>query len=90
MLGLGRVGFLLFVVFLGLLVWKAFQHAWVGTDAISLWPLSLVVFVMVVNFSESLFVSSEAVWVLTVATAVGLTAHGARSAAALLDPPEAA
>lgn len=78
MLGIGRIGLLLAIVFLAVLVWRAFSHAWMGGDIVSLWPLSFVVFALVVNFSESLFVSSETLWVMTVATAVALTEHAKR------------
>ena len=78
MLGIGRVGLLLMILFLAVLVWRAFSHAWLGGDVVSLWPLTFVVFALVVNFSESLFVSSEAVWVMVVATSVALAEHSRR------------
>jgi O-antigen ligase len=72
-LGVGYIGLVLFVGFLGVASWRAFRKAWTRTDPASLWPLAIVVFAIVVNFSESLFVSSEAVFALTVAAAVTAT-----------------
>ena len=73
LLGVGRLGLVLFVLFLATAAWRAFRHAWGRSDLLSLWPLAFIVFAVVVNFSESLFVSSEALLALTVATAVGVT-----------------
>lgn len=73
LLSVGWPGLALFVAFLGLAVWKAFGYAWRNTDATSLWPLTFIVFAVIVNFSESLFVSSEAIMALTVACVVGVT-----------------
>jgi O-antigen ligase len=71
--GLGYLGLALLVLFLGHASWRAFQFAWNRRSVESLWPLAFLAFAMVVNFSESLFVSSEAVWALTVAAAVAAT-----------------
>jgi O-antigen ligase len=76
LLGTGRIGLGLMLVFLAVLAWRAFRYAWTRTDVLSLWPLALVAFVVVVNFSESLFVSGEALWALTVAAAVTVVARG--------------
>jgi O-antigen ligase len=72
-LGVGYIGFAVLAVFLAVTVWRAFERAWLGDDVISLWPISLVVFALTMNFSESLFISSEAMWVLVVATAVAVS-----------------
>ena len=72
LLGVGYVGLALFVGFLGFAVWRAFRYAWTRRDVESLWPLAFLVFAIVVNFSESLFVSGEALLVLTVAAAVSV------------------
>ena len=63
----------MFIGFLAVGVWRAFHKAWRRTDAESLWPLALIIFTVVVNFSESLFISSEAVFALTVAAVVAAT-----------------
>lgn len=76
LLSTGWIGFGLFAAFLAMSAWRAFRFAWEGRDAASLWPLSFIVFAAVANISESLWVSSEATWALTVAAAVAAT--GAR------------
>ena len=73
LLGVGRVGLLLLVCFLAVSLWRAFRYAWQRQDVMSLWPFALIVFAVVVNFSESLFISSEALWALVVAAVVGVT-----------------
>lgn len=73
LLGVGRVGLVVFVFFLATAAWRAFHHAWGRRDLVSLWPLSFIIFAVVLNFSESMFVSGEALWALTVAVAVGAT-----------------
>ncbi len=73
LLSVGRVGFAIFLGFLVVATWRAFEFAWQRRDMSSLWPLSFIVFAVVTNFSESAFVSSEALWALTVAAAVGAT-----------------
>jgi O-antigen ligase len=73
LLSTGRIGLFLFVGFLAMAAWRAFRFAWDGFDAASIWPLVFLVFVAVSNVSESLFVSSEASWALTVAAAVAAT-----------------
>lgn len=78
MVGIGWIGLLLMIAFLVVVLWRAFRHAWLGSDVASLWPLAFIVFALVVNFSESLFVSSEALWAITVATAVALREHDHR------------
>ena len=45
----------------------------------SLWPLALLVFVVVVNLSESRWVAGEAMWSLTVAAAVAATERGKKT-----------
>ena len=72
-LSTGRIGLALFIGFLVMAAWRAFRFAWDGFDAVSIWPLVYLVFVAVLNVSESLFVSSEATWALTVAAAVVAT-----------------
>jgi hypothetical protein len=57
-------------LFLLLTLYRAFAWAWRRSDLLSLWPFALVVFILVANYSESLFVSSEAFWALLVAAAV--------------------
>jgi exopolysaccharide production protein ExoQ len=74
LLGMGRIGLGLLLMFLVVLTWRAFRYAWTRRDALSLWPLALVTFVVVVNFSESLFFSGVALWTLTVAAAVTVAA----------------
>jgi exopolysaccharide production protein ExoQ len=78
LLSLGRVGLVLFVLFLASAAWRAFRYAWPRRDLASLWFLAIIVFAVVVNFSESMFVSAEALWVLTVAASVGATEYGFR------------
>ncbi len=73
LLGTGRIGLALFVGFLAMAAWRAFRFAWDGFDAASVWPLVFLVFIAIENISESLFVSSEASWALTVAAAVSAT-----------------
>jgi O-antigen ligase len=71
-LGVGYIGLALLVGFLAVAAWRAFQYAWHRRDVESLWPLAFIVFAVVVNFSESLWVSGEATFVLTVAAAVSV------------------
>ncbi len=73
LLGVGAIGFAVFVAFLAYALWRAFLLAWRGNDVMTLWPLGLLVFVIVVNLSESRWVAGEAMWVLTVAAAVAAT-----------------
>ena len=54
-LGVGYLGLALFVAFLAVALWRAFQYAWHRRDVESLWPLTFIVFAVVVNFSESLW-----------------------------------
>ena len=72
-LGLGWIGVALLAGFLGITLYRAFTHAWRGRDIISLWPLAFLLFILAANFTESLFVSSEAFWVVTVAVAFALS-----------------
>ena len=96
-LGVGYIGLALFVAFLAVAAWRAFRKAWTRTDVESLWPLAVIIFAVVVNFSESLFISSEAVFALTVAAAVAATnmratdpvPAPARAAAVAAPPPKA-
>ena len=81
LLSVGRIGLIVFVGFLAVAAWRAFKYAWEREDFMSLWPLALIIFGVVVNFSESLFVSNEATWALTVAAAVGATEWARRDAA---------
>jgi TRAP-type C4-dicarboxylate transport system permease small subunit len=87
----------LFVGFLAVASWRAFRKAWTRTDPESLWPLATIVFAIVVNFSESLFISSEAVFALAVAACVAATnmrptdpvpGSTAAATAAVSDAPE--
>jgi hypothetical protein len=39
----------------------------------SLWPLAFLLFILAANFTESLFVSSEAFWAVVVAVAFALS-----------------
>jgi O-antigen ligase len=80
MLGLGRIGLVVFVLFLGIAAWRAFRHAWRRTDLLSFWPFSLIVFAVIVNFSESTFVAVETLFVLVVATTVATTEWPRREA----------
>jgi hypothetical protein len=70
LLGTGFIGLGLFAAFLVHAGWRAFRYAWLSREIVSLWPLMFLVFAVILNFSESLFVSSEATWALTVAAAV--------------------
>lgn len=93
-LGVGYIGLALLVGFLAFAAWRAFQYAWRRRDVESLWPLAFVVFAVVVNFSESLWVAGEATFVLTIAAAVSvvkITTPGRATvvAEATSDPPEA-
>ncbi len=72
-LSLGWIGVGLLVAFLTLTLYRAFTHAWRGRDILSLWPLAFVLFILAVNFTESLFVSGEAFWILLVAVAFALS-----------------
>jgi O-antigen ligase len=87
-LGVGYIGLALFVGFLAVALWRSFRKAWTRTDVASLWPLALVIFGIVVNFSESLFISSEAVFALTVAAAVAATNMRATDPVPDAPPPE--
>ena len=73
LIGLGRIGLLLLVCFLAIALWRAFRYAWARSDVMSLWPFALIVFAVVVNCSESLFIPNEALWALTIAAAVRVT-----------------
>jgi O-antigen ligase len=89
LLGVGYVGLALFVGFLAFAVWRAFRYAWFRRDVESLWPLAFLVFAGVVNFSESLFVSGETLFVLTVAAAVAVAKATSSHAAADAPPAPA-
>lgn len=78
LLSVGWVGLVLFVLFLASAAWRAFRYAWPRRDLSSLWFLAIIVYAVVVNFSESMFVSAETLWVLTVAASVGATEYGFR------------
>ncbi len=83
LLGVGAIGFSVFVAFLAYALWRAFLLGWRGSDVMSLWPLALLVFVVVVNLSESRWVAGEAMWSLTVAAAVAATEWAKKTQ----DPP---
>jgi exopolysaccharide production protein ExoQ len=68
----GWIGLAMFTAFLAFALWRSFRFAWEGTNGASLWPLVFIVFALVANVSESLFVSAEATWALTVAAAVAV------------------
>ncbi len=70
LLGVGVIGFALFVAYLAVTAWRAFACAWNQRGLDSLWPLALVAFVLVTNFSESFFIANEALWALLVAAGV--------------------
>ena len=72
-LGMGQVGLLLLTAVLAVSLWRSFRYAWSRDDMISLWPFALLVFAIVVNLSESLFIANEATWALVVAAAVCVT-----------------
>ena len=70
-LGLGGVGLAVFISFLALAAWSAFSLAWREEGGLDgLWPLTVLAFAVVINFSESLFVASDTVWAITVMAAV--------------------
>ncbi len=69
----GWIGFAIFSAFLAMALWRAFRFAWEGRNGATLWPLVFIVFALVTNVSESLFVSAEATWAITVAAAVAVT-----------------
>jgi exopolysaccharide production protein ExoQ len=71
--GIGWVGLGVLACFLAFTLYRAFVYAWRGRDVFSLWPLALVLFILAANFTESLFVSSEAFWALIVAVAFALS-----------------
>ncbi len=73
LLSTGWMGFGLFAGFLGVSAWRAFRFAWESGEAVDLWPLAFFVFAGVENLSESMWVSSEATWALTVAGAVAVS-----------------
>lgn len=75
-LGVGKIGFGLFMIFFAVTIWRTFAYAWEGQGLEVLWPLALVSFVAVANFSESFFVSNEALWALFVCA--GVTAARSR------------
>lgn len=77
-IGLGRIGLVLFVAFLAFAAWQAFRYAWRRTDVTSVWPLTFIVFAVIMNFSESFFLASEGITALTVACAVGVTERSRR------------
>jgi hypothetical protein len=79
-LSVGLLGLVFFVLFLGMSAWRAFLFAWTRRDVASLWPLTFIVFAVIMNFSESMFVSTEATLALTVAAAVGVTEWSRRAA----------
>lgn len=72
-IGVGWVGLVLLGLFLAVTLYRAFVYAWRGRDVLSLWPLAVVFFILAANFTESLFVSSEAFWALIVAIAFALS-----------------
>lgn len=73
LLSVGLVGLLLFLLFLGVAGWRAFRFAFADRNGLSMWPIVFIVFAVVANFTESLFISAEAIWALTVAAAVSPT-----------------
>lgn len=77
----GWIGFGLFMAFVAMALWRAFRFAWEGRTGAVLWPLVFIVFALVSNVSESLFVSGEASWALTVAAAVAVARPRRRRAA---------
>ncbi|MGH9204085.1 MAG: O-antigen ligase family protein, partial [Vicinamibacterales bacterium] len=77
----GWIGFGLFMAFVAMALWRTFRFAWEGRNGASLWPLVFIVFALVTNVSESLFVSAEATWAITVAAAVAAARARRRRAA---------
>ena len=73
LIGLGALGLILLVCFLAFALWRAFKFAWAHGDIMSLWPFAFLVFIVLVNCTESMFIPSEALWALTVAAAVRAT-----------------
>jgi O-antigen ligase len=65
-LGVGWLGFALFMLFMAVTVWSVFRHAWQGFGPGAFWPLAVVVFVAVTDFSESFLVANDAQWSLLV------------------------
>lgn len=92
MLGVGYIGLALFAGFLAFAAWRTFRYAWQRRDVESLWPFTFIVFAVVVNFSESLWLASEALLVLTVASVTAVlrfTRPGETTTADVEHPPEA-
>jgi O-antigen ligase len=71
-IGVGMIGLAILGIFLVLTLYRAFLYAWKGRDIGSLWPLAFLLFVLAANFTESLFVSSEALWAVLVGIAFAL------------------
>lgn len=82
-LGVGRVGLALFIAFLALATWRTFRYAWRRSDFMSMWPLSIILFGAIVNFSESIFIANEALTVFVVAVTVAVTERPKRDSPGL-------
>jgi O-antigen ligase len=70
LLGVGRAGFVFFLVFLVITAWRTFSLAWDTAWPDGLWPLACFAFVVISNFSESFFVTNEALWGILVAASI--------------------
>lgn len=73
LLGVGKVGFAVFMAFLVVTAWRAFRFAWSGSGLMAIWPLALFTYCIVLNLSESFFVANDAVWALLVMIAFAVT-----------------
>lgn len=77
LLGVGKIGFALFILAMVVTGWRVFVCAWSRPGVEGLWPLALAVFVAVTNFSESFFAPNDAQWALFVAASVSAMHAGA-------------
>lgn len=75
LLGVGVVGFALFLAVVLTTLWRAFAWAWVGRGLEPLWPLAIATYVLVVNISESFFIANDYHWALLVAAGVSANQH---------------
>lgn len=82
LLGVGLIGLAFFLVFLAVTTWRSGRFALRADprDYISLWPIGILAYALLINTAESFITSNEPPFALVVAVAVAVTAGNARRA----------
>jgi exopolysaccharide production protein ExoQ len=71
LLGLGAIGFVLSLVFLGIGFHRAIFWSKLGHSTVEVWPLAVMVYFLIFNFGEATILIHSLQWALWIATVLG-------------------